>query len=57
MQRASGRDFEDVEVAAGCLVSLVTDDASPSQLAGAALLAFGLVDLRRAVHALGAKGD
>jgi hypothetical protein len=57
VQRASGRDFEDVEVAAGCLVSLVTDDASPSQLAGAALLAFGLVDLRRAVHALGAKGD
>ncbi len=52
MLAATGRDLDDVQTAARCLVSLVGDDASPEQLAAAHLLAFGLLDLHRVAVSL-----
>lgn len=45
-QATAGRDPEDVETSAKCLLALLaSSDPTPEQIAGAHLLAFGLVDL------------
>ncbi len=52
MLAATGRDLKDVEATAHCLVSLASGDPSPEQLAAAAILAFGLLDLHRVAVSL-----
>lgn len=46
MRAATGRDLDEVQVATTCLLSLFGPaDPTPEQVAGAAILAFGLFDL------------
>ena len=56
MRRATGRDPGDVATSARCLLAyLNTSDPSAEQIAGAHIVAFGLLDLHNCARALGVK--